>query len=293
MRKNKLFLICPCYNESPILEDSIKQLIDKFKELESKSLIDVESKIILIDDGSKDDTWDIIKENVNKNGMIGGIKLSKNFGQYAALMAGYMYAKDNADICISLDVDLQDDISILEELILEYEKGAEVVLAIRNERKGDSFIKKATAKAYYKVMALCGSNMIEEHPDFRLLSKKALNALSLFKDKKPYIRGIIPNLGFKTARVGFSRKKREGGTTCYNYWKLIRIAINGIVKTSNKLLGFPLVAAVAALLGCFIQIRSELYWVLLFLTLWIFGLYIADIKTQCYDYPGYIIDEII
>lgn len=292
MRENKLFIICPCYNEEEILNDSINKLKAKMNELIKENLISKNSKLVLIDDGSTDNTWMKILEFTKSCPLVIGIKLSRNFGQYAAIMAGYMYAKDNADICISLDVDLQDDISALDHMLKEYHNGSEVVLAVRSDRKEDGFMKRITASLYYKIIKILGSKMIPEHPDYRLLSKKALCALSLFHDKSPYLRGMIPSLGFKTALVGFERKRRTFGKTSYNYYKLLKIGISGIVKTSNRLLYTPLIAAIIAILGLFISIPIQVYWFLLFLSIWIIGLYIIDIKEQVYDRPSYIIETI-
>lgn len=292
MRENKLFMICPCFNEEEILNDSINKLKAKMNELIDENMINKESKLVLIDDGSTDNTWKKILEFTKSCPFGIGIKLSKNFGQYAAIMAGYMYAKDNADICISLDVDLQDDISAMDHMLKEYHNGSEVVLAVRSDRKADGFMKRITASLYYKMIKILGSNMVPEHPDYRLLSKKALCALSLFRERSPYLRGMIPGLGFKTTMVGFERKRRTFGKTSYNYFKLLKIAIKGIVKTSTRLLCIPLIAAFVCILGLFVVLPIQVYWFLLFLSIWIIGLYIIDIKEQVYDRPSYIIETI-
>lgn len=292
MRDNKLFLICPCYNEEEMLQISAGKLYDLLEQLIITHRVSDDSQIIFVDDGSKDKTWEIIENLHKENSTYTGIKLTRNFGQYSALAAGYMYAKDNADFCISLDVDLQDDITIIPEMIDKYHGGAETVLAIRNDRSNDDPLKKMTAKAYYKLNEWLGSKMIPDHPDYRLLSNKALNVMEKYIDKDPYMRGIIPLIGLKTERVYFKRQKREAGTTKFNYRKLIQIAVQAIVRTSNRLLIFPIIPAFIAFLGLFIHIPAEVYWIFLFLTLLCFGFYLGDIKTQVHNAPPYMIDKI-
>lgn len=292
MRENKLFIICPCYNEEAILKNSIEKLTELMDSLVKDRLISRDSKIICVDDGSKDKTWDIIEETSVENNYVRGIKLSRNFGQYSALMAGYMHAKKFADFCISLDVDLQDDISVIPDMVKKYLNGCEVVLAIRNDRSNDSFMKKVTAEMYYGTLKLLGVKMIKEHPDYRLLSKKALVAMEQYEDNDVYIRSIVPRLGFKTDTVSFKRQKREAGTTKYNYIKLIQIAIKGIVKSSNTLLLFPILPILVTILGMFIHIKVEVYWCLLFMCILCYGFYIGDIKTQAHNAPNYTIEKI-
>ncbi|WP_373262091.1 glycosyltransferase family 2 protein [Hungatella hathewayi] len=293
MKDNTLYIVTPCYNEEEILMDSAYRLKNKLLELIEKELVSNKSKIIFIDDGSKDKTWSLIEKLVQKDKLYGGIKLSKNFGQYAALMAGYMYAKDNADLCISLDVDLQDDIEIIEKMVQDYNEGSEIVFTVRKDRKSDTNLKKNTAKFYYQIMKWLNTGMIPESPDFRLLSKRALKALEQQEDKKPYPRGSVPCIGFKSSVEEFVRQQRRGGKTSYSYPKMIKLAIRSIVKTTNRVLFLPFFVAVIAMAELVIQIPSNIYWVMIFFSLGIIGLYIADIKDQICGGPCYFIDIII
>lgn len=290
---DKLLIITPCYNEEEILIDSAYKLKEVLDQLIQNEKIACDSRIMFIDDGSKDKTWKLIEKLNSENPQFGGIKLSRNFGQQSALMAGYMYANRNCDLCITLDVDLQDDISIIPEMVDEYLNGAEVVTTRRKSRKSDSFTKMVTAKMFYAVIKTLGTEMKPEEPEYRLLSRKALSILSKFKERNPYPRDLIPRIGLPTKTVEFERKERMGGVTKYNYRKLINLAITAIVRSSNGLLKLPIIPIIISVIGIFVHIPSAIYWIMAFSIMMLFGYYIADIKDQVHARPVYIYEEII
>ena len=273
--------------------DSAKKLETVMKSLIENQKISEDSKILFVDDGSKDKTWSLIEELKKEDKHFGGIKFSRNFGQSAALMAAYAYAAAEADMCITLDVDLQDDIAIIPDMVDAYLAGNEVVLTVRTSRGKDTFIKKSTAAMYYKFMELMDTQIAPQHPDYRLLSKKALKALQLFTEKNPYPRGLVPRIGFKTATIPFERKERLAGETKYNMRKMIGLATHSIVTYSNKPLQLPIIPAAVAGISLILPIPRAVNWIFLFLCLYVFGIYIADVKDQVYNRPVYIIDEII
>jgi len=290
---DRLFIMCPCYNEEEVLLDSAKKLEKVMESLIENKKISEDSRILFVDDGSKDKTWSLIEDLKKENKRFGGIKFSRNFGQSAALMAAYAYAAAEADMCITLDVDLQDDIAIIPDMVDAYLAGNEVVLTVRTSRGKDTFIKKSTAAMYYKFMELMDTQIAPQHPDYRLLSKKTLKALQLFTEKNPYPRGLVPRIGFKTATIPFERKERLAGETKYNMRKMIGLATHSIVTYSNKPLQLPIIPAAVAGISLILPVPKAVNWVFLFLCLYVFGIYIADVKEQVYNRPVYIIDEII
>lgn len=225
-----LTFVIPCYNEQEALPETIKELVDIKNKLLQKSLINEKSKILLIDDGSSDKTWEIIEEGHIKDSTILGIKLSKNFGHQNALLAGLLNV--DTDFCISLDADLQDDLNIIEEMIIKYSNGAEIVYAKRSSRKTDSFLKRVTAELYYKTLRKIGINIVENHADFRLMSKRSVKILAEFKESNLFLRGIVPQIGLRTEVVEYVRKSRNAGISKYNISKMFSLALNGITSFS-------------------------------------------------------------
>jgi len=232
--KNILYLIIPCYNEEEVLPITIKEVNKKIKYLIKKNIINKDSKILFVDDGSKDKTWNIIKETNKKNNLFKGIKLSKNKGHQNALLAGLSYSLEKADIVISMDADLQDDINAIDKMIQEYKKGTEIVYGVRSSRKKDSFFKRTTAQSFYKLMNKLGTNLIYNHADYRLLSNKALGYLLEYNEVNLFLRGIIPEIGLKTSIVYYERKERVKGITKYPLKKMLSFALEGITSFSIK-----------------------------------------------------------
>lgn len=230
----KLYIVIPCYNEEEILPKTIKEMTRVIDNLCKNGKVHPQSKILFVDDGSRDRTWEMIASAQKENPYVAGLKLSKNVGHQNALLAGLDTANANADVSISIDADLQDDISVIETMVDKYLDGAEVVLGVRSERKKDTFFKRFTAQAFYKVMNLLGVKTVYNHADFRLLGKAAMNALSEYKERNVFLRGIITQIGYKTEIVYYARNEREAGESKYPLKKMISFAWNGITSFSTK-----------------------------------------------------------
>ena len=229
-----LYMVIPCYNEEQVINKTVRCLSEKLSCMNGDKLISSDSRILLVNDGSTDRTWTIIEELYKSNDWVIGINLSRNYGHQNALMAGYMMARDYADIAISMDADLQDDVSVLDKFVMEYNNGAQIVYGVRNSRKKDGIFKKNTAYLFYGLMNKLGVELVSDHAEYRLLSRKALEELDRYKEVNLFIRGIIPMLGFKTAVVNYERKERAAGETKYPLLKMISFAINGITSLSVK-----------------------------------------------------------
>jgi hypothetical protein len=226
-------VVSPCFNEELVLTNSAIKLNDVISDLKQRTIISQESFIAFIDDGSQDLTWNIISENAKKYPYIKGLKLAKNIGHQNALLAGLLTYKDQADALISIDADLQDDISVIEEMILKFINGSDVVYGVRKERKPDSFFKRNTALLFYKLMKKMRVNLVYNHADFRLCSKRSLNALSQYGEINLFIRGIIPTIGFNQDIVYYNRLERMAGKSKYSVFKMISFAWNGITSFST------------------------------------------------------------
>ncbi|NMD38834.1 MAG: glycosyltransferase family 2 protein [Christensenellaceae bacterium] len=230
----KLIMVIPCYNEEPVLEETAKRLDAKYKSLIEKDYISKDSKIMFVDDGSKDKTWQIITELHNKNNVFSGLKLSRNRGHQNAVLAGLMTAKDEADVVISMDADLQDDINSIDGFLEEHAKGADVVYGVRASRETDTAFKRTTALMFYKLMNKLGVDSVYNHADYRLMSKRALNALAEYKEVNLFLRGMVPLIGYKSAKVTYDRSERFAGESKYPLKKMIAFALDGITSLSVK-----------------------------------------------------------
>ena len=231
---DKLYLVVPCYNEEEVLPETARRLAAKFDNLITGGKISPESKVVFVDDGSGDRTWEIIEGLNEKTPLFQGIKLSRNKGHQNALLAGLTAVKDECDMTISMDADLQDDIDAIDRMLEKYYDGCDVVYGVRSERKTDSAFKRATAHGFYKVMKLLGADIIYNHADYRLMSKRALTALSEFKEVNLFLRGIVPLVGFKSDTVEYKRTERFAGQSKYPLKKMISFALNGITSFSIK-----------------------------------------------------------
>ncbi|MBR2471744.1 MAG: glycosyltransferase family 2 protein [Clostridia bacterium] len=231
---DKLYLVVPCYNEEEVLPETARRLAAKFDNLIAGGKISPESKVVFVDDGSKDRTWEIIEGLNESSPLFQGIKLSRNKGHQNALLAGLMAVKDECDMTISMDADLQDDIDAIDRMLEKYYDGCDVVYGVRSERKTDSAFKRTTAHGFYKVMKLLGADIIYNHADYRLMSKRALDALSEFKEVNLFLRGIVPLVGFKSDTVEYKRTERFAGQSKYPLKKMISFALNGITSFSIK-----------------------------------------------------------
>ena len=228
----KLYLAIPCYNEEEVLWDSAEKLLNKYYDLMSAGKITDDSKIVFIDDGSRDRTWDIISDLHNQNAIFQGIKLSRNRGHQNALLCGLMTLKDNADAVISIDADLQDDINVFDEMIDKFEAGCDVVYGVRSKRETDTFFKRFTAEAFYKILNKMGAKVIFNHADFRLMSRRALEAFSLYRETNIFLRGMVPLIGYKSDVVKYERSERLAGESKYPLKKMLALAWEGITSLS-------------------------------------------------------------
>ena len=231
---NKLYMVIPCYNEEEVLPETSKRLREKINSLIEKGKIDKESRIVFVNDGSKDKTWEIIKTLHEDDPVFSGINLTRNRGHQNALLAGLMTVMDYADMAISMDADLQDDVDAIDEMIDKYLDGIDIVYGVRSSRAKDTFFKKATAEGFYKIMNSMGANTVFNHADYRLMSKRALEGLSQFQEVNLFLRGIVPMIGYPTDVVYYERGERFAGESKYPLGKMLSFAIEGITSLSTK-----------------------------------------------------------
>lgn len=227
-----LTIVVPCYNEEEVLPETINQLCDLLNTLEDENLVSAKSKILFVDDGSRDRTWPIIYRHSLNNAKVRGIKLSRNVGHQNALLAGLSAAGKTSDCAVSIDADLQDDISVIREFILKFREGHEIVYGVRRKRDTDTFFKRNTAQGFYKMMQRMGVNLVYNHADFRLMSKRALDELQRFEEANLFLRGIVPLIGLRSTNVYYDRKERLAGKTKYPLKKMIAFCFEGITSFS-------------------------------------------------------------
>ncbi|NLP26848.1 MAG: glycosyltransferase family 2 protein [Clostridiales bacterium] len=307
-----LYLVIPCYNEQEVLPEASKQLLDKMDSLINKGKISDKSKIVLVDDGSKDRTWGIIEELHAGNPMFQGIKLSRNKGHQNALLAGLMTVKDYCDITISLDADLQDDINAIDEMVDKYHNGCDIVYGVRSARKTDTFFKKTTAEGFYKIMKIMGVDIVFNHADYRLMSKRALDGLEDFEEVNLFLRGIVPMIGYNSGEVTYERKERFAGESKYPLKKMLAFAFEGITSLSIKPIrlitttGF-LIFGISLMMLIYFIIRhftgaTILGWTSTIVSIWaigglqilaigIIGEYIGKIYLETKKRPKFIVDK--
>lgn len=307
-----LYIVVPCYNEEAVLPETAKRLGLKLKKLIEDKTVSDKSRVMFVNDGSKDKTWEIIKALHKDDGIFTGVNLSRNRGHQNALLAGLMTAKDKADVTISMDADLQDDINAADEMLKEYYGGCDIVYGVRSKRKTDTFFKKFTAEAFYRVMNFLGAETVFNHADYRLMSKRALEGLAEFKEVNLFLRGIVPMIGYKTSSVYYERTERFAGESKYPLKKMISFALEGITSLSSKpiryitIIGF-LIFAVSILMLINFIVRWAIgatvpgwasvicsVWAIggiIMLSLGIIGEYIGKIYLEAKARPKYIIKE--
>ena len=309
-----LYLVVPCYNEEEVIDKSALILLQKENGLIGENVISPRSKILFVNDGSKDSTAEKLYVLAENNDQFALINFTTNYGHQAAIFAGMMAAKDHADIAVTIDADLQQDIEALDKFIACYKNGCDVVYGVRNDRNTDSFAKKFTATAYYGLMHTLGCNILANSADYRLLSKKALQTLSKYKESNLFLRGLIPTMGFSSDIVYFDVKEREAGSSKYTLKKMINLAIDGITSFSTVPLHMIFVIGCIAVFLSFILMvitiveyvqgknvpgYSTLLIVLLLMTglimlsLGIVGEYIGKIYVEAKGRPRYTIDSVI
>lgn len=229
-----LYMVVPCYNEEAVLEETTARLKEKFESLIKEDKISPKSKVLYVNDGSKDKTWNLIKQIHERDKMFRGICLSRNRGHQNAVLCGLMQAKEEADMVISMDADLQDDINAIDEMVDKYHEGFDVVYGVRNSRKTDTFFKRFTAQAYYKMLLFMGVDIVYNHADFRLMSKRVLKEMENYKEVNLFLRGIVPMIGFPSTNVYYERHERFAGESKYPLKKMLHFAFDGITSLSVK-----------------------------------------------------------
>ncbi|AIM16039.1 glycosyltransferase [Bacillus sp. X1(2014)] len=311
MTEPVLTIVVPCYNEEEVLPETMSALQRLLKELMDEALISQQSKLLFVDDGSKDGTWELIYKEGLRNSMVKGLKLSRNVGHQNALLAGLNSAKDLSDCVVSIDADLQDDISVIREFVLKFHQGCDIVYGVRKSRETDSFFKRSTAQGFYKMMKKLGVDLVYNHADFRLMSKRALNELQRFKEVNLFLRGIVPLIGFKTDIVYYDRLERKAGETKYPLKKMLAFAFDGITSFSVSPIRFVLLIGFISFLmslmfgSYFLTLKflghTQTGWTSLITSIWLIGglqliaigligEYIGKIYKETKQRPKYIVD---
>lgn len=308
-----LFLVIPCYNEQEVLHETARQLKEKMHSLMQSGKTDKNSRIVFVDDGSKDRTWEIITELHEEDKLFRGIKLSRNKGHQNALLAGLMTVKSECDAAISLDADLQDDIDAIDAMVDKYlNEQCEVVYGVRSARKTDTFFKKFTAESFYKIMAKMGVEVTYNHADYRLMSRRALEGLEQFKEVNLFLRGIVPMIGYKSDVVYYERHERFAGESKYPLKKMIAFAMEGITSLSIKpirmitALGVGIftisIIMLIYFLICHFMDKTVAGWTSIVVSVWaigglqllaigVIGEYIGKIYLETKERPKFIIDK--
>ncbi len=313
-RGNILYLVIPCYNEEQGLNHTAEVIRNKMLNLVENNRISEHSKILFVNDGSKDNTWKIIADVCQQDSIFSGLCLSRNYGHQSAILSGMMEARKYADMVVTIDADLQQDIEALDDFIDCYQNGCEIVYGIRNDRESDGVLKKLTATCFYKLMELLGADVMSNHADYRLLSKIALNALAEHKEVNLFLRGLIPTMGFQSDIVYFDVKEREAGESKYTFKKMLKLATDGITSMSTRpiqmitLLGFMVsLFSVVMIIVCVIDwlsghnipgyttslVISLLMGGLTIFSLGIVGEYVGKIYLETKARPRYLIEAII
>lgn len=307
-----LYIVVPCYNEEEMLHITSEKLGEKLRTLKNAGRISDDSRVVYVDDGSKDNTWNIIEEMHHNNKVFNGVKLSRNEGHQNALLAGLDYARNHADMIVSMDADLQDDIDAVDAMIDKYHTGAEIVYGVRNDRSTDSAFKRGTAQLFYKMMKIMGAEIVYNHADFRLMSKRAVDELMNFKEVNLFLRGIVPLIGFETDIVEYERHERIAGESKYPLKKMLSFAIDGVTSFSIK----PINMIITAGFVCFlISVGMLIYscirhftgdtvsgWTSLMTSIWalgglqvvsigVVGKYIGKVYLEVKERPRYIVDK--
>lgn len=312
--KQVLYIVIPCYKEQEVLHETASRLQAKMENLISSGKISPESRVMFVNDGSTDQTWPIICELHNTNPLFSGVNLSRNRGHQNALLAGLMTAKDCADMVISMDADLQDDINAVDRMIDKFYEGCDIVYGVRSSREKDTFFKKFTAEGFYRVMNFLGAETVFNHADYRLMSKRALESLAQFREVNLFLRGIVPMIGYQTGIVEYERGERFAGESKYPLKKMLSFAMEGITSLSTKPLqyitglGFLIFTISILMLVYFIvqwgvggtvagwaSIICSVWAIggLILLSIGVIGEYIGKIYMETKERPRFIIRDIL
>ena len=311
-KQPKLVIVVPCYNEEAVLPITAPMFLEKLTGLSASGRISNDSRIMFVNDGSKDKTWEIIKNLSAENEHYIGITQSRNRGHQNAVLAGLMESKDMCDITISIDADGQDDINAMDAMVDAYISGCDVVYGVRSSRETDTFFKRFTAQSFYKFLAAMGAEVVYNHADYRLISSRVLQEFAGFKEVNLFLRGLVPLVGFKSTSVEYSRNERLAGESHYPLKKMISLAVDGITSLSVKplqlIMTFGIVVAIISFLGCIWALITQLSgksvagWASMtciicfvsgvqLISLGIIGEYIGKIYMETKQRPRYIISE--
>ena len=312
MKQDILYIVVPCYNEQEVLPITTPKLIEQLNALVEAQLIDKESRILYVNDGSIDNTWQLIEQYTQQHPQVCGVKLAGNVGHQNALLAGLEAASERADITISIDADLQDDVAVMRDMVQKYHEGCDIVYGVRRERKTDTWFKRNSALAFYKLMRRLGVKSVYNHADYRLMSRRAVKQLLNYRERNLFLRGIVPLVGYKTDSVFYDRSERLAGESKYPLSKMINFAVNGITSFSIKPVRMVLTLGIIftlIALGILIYVliayfsgRTVSGWASLILSLWfiggcvliglgIVGEYIGKIYIEVKDRPRYNIEK--
>lgn len=307
-------IVVPCYNEEAVLKETNTRLTSLLKELASQSKIKADSFIVYVNDGSKDQTWSLIHQLGEEDTCVRGVKLAHNAGHQNALMAGLESFKGEADALVTIDADLQDDVNAIKAMVDEYLAGADIVYGVRKERTTDSFFKRTTALAFYKLMAIMGTDTVYNHADYRLMSQRAVEALCQYPERNLFLRGLVPLLGFTTKNIYYDRAERFAGESKYPLNKMLAFAIDGITSFSIKPITIILITGLLCFILGLIMLGWGLYsyvrgsvvpgWTSLMVSMWliagvvitslgVIGEYIGKIYIEVKQRPRYHIEEIV
>ena len=310
-----LYMVVPCYNEEEVLHETAKRLKAKFQALSAQHMISAESRVVFVNDGSKDKTWQIIRElHETDPAYFSGINLAHNAGHQNAVLAGLMSVRTLCDMAITMDADLQDDINAVDEMVAKYYEGNQVVYGVRSARDTDTFFKRFTAEGFYKFMKVMGADVVYNHADYRLMSRRVLEELASFREVNLFLRGMVPLIGFQSCNVYYERAERFAGESKYPLKKMLAFAINGITSFSTKPLklittaGFlmSVLSAIAFIWAFIVKItgHSEIGWSSMMCSIWligglqllalgIIGEYVGKIYAEVKQRPRYIIAEFL
>ena len=309
-----LYIVVPCYNEEEVLPETSRRLKAKLEELAAAGKIAGDSKILFVNDGSKDRTWELITRLHAENDVFSGVNLTRNRGHQNALLAGLMTARDRCDMAISMDADLQDDVDAVDAMVDKFHEGCDIVYGVRSSRKKDTFFKRFTAEGFYRVMSFMGAETVFNHADYRLMSRRALDGLAEFKEVNLFLRGIVPMIGYNTGTVEYERGERFAGESKYPLKKMLSFAMEGITSLSTKpiryitALGF-LIFLIAVVMLIYSVVRwamghTILGWASLICSIWaigglillslgVIGEYIGKIYLETKGRPRFLIEEVL
>lgn len=307
-----VYFVIPCYNEEAVLPETTRRMTDKLNAMRAAGLIGEKSRILYVDDGSKDRTWELVSQFNRENPWVEGVKLSHNRGHQHALLCGLMSAMPRCDAAISMDADLQDDIDALDQFVKKFQEGCDVVYGVRNKRDTDTWFKRTTAEGFYKVMQLLGVDVVFNHADYRLMSKRALEALSEYREVNLFLRGIVPLIGYRSDYVYYDRHERFAGESKYPLKKMLSFALDGITSFSIKPLklisNLGILISVLSILGLLYALISYFAgwavtgWTAIVCSIWLLGGlqmlclgvvggYIGKIYSEVKARPRYRVEE--